>query len=129
VSVDEEVRLDRIWCVVDCGLVINPDGAINQLEGGIVMAASWTLKEEVKLGGNGVTSTTWADYPILRFDEVPPIDVELVDMPNEIPWGTGEISQGATMAAIGNAVAQALGARIRAMPFTRERIQEALLKE
>ncbi|MEJ2132146.1 MAG: molybdopterin-dependent oxidoreductase, partial [Gammaproteobacteria bacterium] len=100
--VDEEVRLDHLWCVSDCGLIINPDGAKNQLEGGMIMAASWALKEQVKLGGTGITSTTWSDYPILRFDEVPPIEVELIAQPDAPPWGTGEISQGATMAAIGN---------------------------
>lgn len=126
---DDEVRLDHLWCVADCGLIINPDGARNQLEGGMVMAASWTLKEQVKLGGTGITSVNWSDYPILRFDEVPPIDVEMITVPGAPPWGTGEISQGATMAAIGNAVTQALGARIRAMPFTRERITAALQKE
>ncbi len=72
--VDDVVRLDRIWCATDCGLVVNPDGAKNQLEGGIVMAASWALKEQVVLGPGGVESVTWRDYPILRFDEVPPID-------------------------------------------------------
>ncbi len=122
------MRLDRIWCVTDCGLVINPDGAKNQLEGGIVMAASWALKEQVQLGEHGVTSVTWRDYPILRFDEVPPIDVELISPPDTPAFGAGEISLGATMAAIGNAVAQALGARIRSMPFTRERIAAALLE-
>ena len=127
--VDDKVRLDHLWCVADCGLIINPDGARNQLEGGMVMAASWTLKEAVRLGDTGITSLTWAEYPILRFDEVPPIDVELIAMPNEPPWGVGEISLGATMAAIGNAVAQALGARIRSMPFTRERIAATLLGE
>jgi len=127
--VDEEVRLDHLWCVADCGLIINPDGARNQLEGGMVMAASWTLKEQVRLGDTGITSVTWSDYPILRFDEVPPIDVETITVPGAPPWGAGEISQGATMAAIGNAVAQALGARIRTMPFTRERITAALLQD
>ncbi|HKI74449.1 MAG TPA: molybdopterin cofactor-binding domain-containing protein [Pseudomonadales bacterium] len=127
--VDQEVRLDHLWCVADCGLIINPDGARNQLEGGMVMAASWTLKEQVKLGGTGITSVTWGDYPILRFDEVPPIDVEMITVPGAAPWGTGEISQGGTMAAIGNALSQALGVRIRDMPFTRERISTALLKE
>lgn len=127
--VDADVRLDHLWCVADCGLIINPDGAKSQLEGGMVMAASWTLKEQVLLGEAGVTSVTWGHYPILRFDEVPPIEVELIAMPDAAPWGTGEISQGATMAAIGNAVAQALGARIRAMPFTRERIAGSLLRD
>jgi CO/xanthine dehydrogenase Mo-binding subunit len=126
-SVDTEVRLKEMWCVADCGLIINPDGAKNQIEGGMIMAASWALKEQVKLGGNGIASTMWDDYPILRFPEVPPISVELIVQPNERPFGTGEISSGPAMAAIANAVAHALGARIRDMPFTRERIAAALL--
>ena len=126
-SVDTEVRLARMWCVADCGLVINPDGAKNQIEGGMIMAASWTLKEQVMFGGDGIASRTWGDYPILRFSEVPPVDIELIAQKDEPPVGTGEISCGPTMAAIGNAVAHALGGRIRDLPFTRERIAQTLL--
>ena len=125
-SVDTAVRLKEMWCVADCGLIINPDGAKNQIEGGMIMAASWALKEQVKLGGNGIASTVWDDYPILRFDEVPPVTVELVGQ-SHVPFGTGEISLGPTLAAIGNAVAHALGARIRELPYTRERIAAVLL--
>ncbi|MGZ6037132.1 MAG: molybdopterin cofactor-binding domain-containing protein [Phenylobacterium sp.] len=128
VEVETEVKLVRLWCVCDGGLIINPDGAKNQIEGGMVMAASWTLKEQVKLGGAGVASVTWDDYPILRFSEVPPIEVELINTRAERPFGLGEVSQGPVMAAIGNAVAHALGARIRDLPMTRERIAAALLK-
>ncbi len=127
VAVDKEVKLLRLWCAADCGLVINPDGAKNQIEGGMIMAASWALKEQVKLGGAGIASTTWDDYPILRFSEVPPIDVELMAQPDKAPLGTGEISLGPAMAAIGNAVAHALGTRIRDLPYTRERIARVLL--
>ncbi len=125
--VEKEIRLQRMWCVTDCGLVINPDGAKNQIEGGMIMAASWTLKEQVRLGGSGIASTAWDDYPILRFNEVPPIDVELIDQRNSAPLGAGEISLGPTMAAIANAVAHALGVRIRDLPYTRERIARQLL--
>ncbi len=128
VEVDEEVHLKHIWCAADCGLIINPDGAINQLEGGIIMGASWTLKEQVKLDAGGVTSVTWADYPILRMDEVPPVDTFLMEAKDIAPQGIGEVSSGPAMAAIGNAVAHALGARVRHMPFTRERIARALLE-
>jgi nicotinate dehydrogenase subunit B len=128
VDVEHEVRARKIWCVVDAGLIINPDGARNQLEGGIVMATSWALKEEVKLDSEGISSTNWDTYPILRFDEVPEITVELVHAPELPAMGLGEISSGPTMAAIGNAVAHALGARIRDLPFTRERIAASLLK-
>jgi CO/xanthine dehydrogenase Mo-binding subunit len=127
VTVETEVRLDHLWCVTDAGQVINPDGAKNQLEGGMLMAASWTLKERVRLAGPGVASTTWDDYPILRFDEVPSVDVELIFAQDQRSVGTGEVSLGPAMAAIGNAVAHALGARIRDLPFTRDRIATALL--
>ncbi|MDE2488234.1 MAG: xanthine dehydrogenase family protein molybdopterin-binding subunit [Alphaproteobacteria bacterium] len=127
VDVEAEVRLVRLWCACDGGLIVNPDGARNQLEGGMIMAASWLLKEQVKLGGAGVASTTWDDYPILRFDEVPPIEIELLNVRDSRPYGLGEISAGPVMAAISNAVAHALGVRIREAPFTREKIAAALL--
>jgi CO/xanthine dehydrogenase Mo-binding subunit len=127
VEVETEVRLVKLWCACDGGLIINPDGARNQIEGGMIMAASWTLKEQVKLGGPGIVSTTWDDYPILRFDEVPPVEIEMLNTRDPRPFGLGEVSQGPVMAAIGNAVAHALGARIRDLPFTRERIAAALL--
>ena len=128
VEVDQEVRLRRVWCAADAGLVINPDGARNQLEGGIVQAASMTLKEQVRMEGGGVTSLDWASYPILRFSEVPEIDTEIIHAPDLPTLGMGECTFGPTAAAIGNAVAHALGTRIRDMPLTRERIEAALLK-
>ena len=129
VEVEADVRLVKLWCACDAGLIINPDGAKNQLEGGMIMAASWTLKEQVKLGGPGIASTTWDDYPILRFDEIPPVEIELLNTRDKRPYGIGEISQGPCMAAIANAVAHALGARLRDLPLTREKIAAALLKE
>ena len=129
VEVEADVRLVKLWCATDAGLIINPDGAKNQLEGGMIMAASWTLKEQVKLGGPGIVSTTWDDYPILRFDEVPPVEIELLNIRDQRPYGIGEISQGPCMAAIANAVAHALGARLRDLPLTREKIAAALLAE
>jgi CO/xanthine dehydrogenase Mo-binding subunit len=127
VSVETEVRLTHLWCVTDAGLIINPDGAKNQLEGGMIMAASWALKEQVRLDGRGIASVTWEDYPILRFDEVPPVDIELIDAPDQPPLGMGEVSLGPTLAAVGNAVAHALGDRIRDLPLTRDRIARSIL--
>lgn len=127
VEVERDVRLVKLWCACDGGLIVNPDGAKNQLEGGMIMAASWTLKEQVKLGGAGIASTTWGDYPILTFSEVPPVEIELLNTRDPRPYGLGEISQGGTMAAIANAVAHALGARLRDLPLTREKIAGALL--
>jgi nicotinate dehydrogenase subunit B len=128
VEVDQEVRLRRIWCAADAGLVINPDGARNQLEGGIVQAASMVLKEQVRMEGDGIISLDWSSYPILRFSEVPEIDTEIIHAPDLPTLGMGECTFGPTAAAIGNAVAHALGTRIRDMPFTRERIEAALLR-
>jgi CO/xanthine dehydrogenase Mo-binding subunit len=127
-AVDAEVRLTRLWCACDGGLIINPDGARNQLEGGMIMAASWALKEQVKLSGAGISSLTWDDYPILRFSEVPQVEIELLNTVAPRPFGLGEVSQGPVMAAIANAVAHALDARIRDLPMTREHIAAALLK-
>jgi CO/xanthine dehydrogenase Mo-binding subunit len=129
VEIDEEVRLMQVWCACDAGLVINPDGAINQLEGGIIQAASWALKEGVRLDSNGISSRDWEGYPVLRFTEIPEVTVELVSAGVDLPpLGVGEASGGPTVAAIGNAVAMALGARLRDLPLTRERVMAALLK-
>jgi len=129
VEVDDSVRLLRVWCTADAGLVVNPDGAINQLEGGIIQAASWALKEGVRLDTDGISSRDWESYPVLRFSEVPEVTVELISPTADRPsLGVGEASGGPTVAAIGNAVAHALGARIRDLPLTRERVMAALLK-
>ncbi|MGH7154081.1 MAG: xanthine dehydrogenase family protein molybdopterin-binding subunit, partial [Acetobacteraceae bacterium] len=113
VEVEREVRLQQVWCAADAGLVINPDGARNQLEGGILQAASFTLKEQVTFGPEGISSIDWDTYPILRFSEVPEITCELIAAPDEPSLGMGECTIGPTAAAIGNAVAHALGVRIR----------------
>jgi CO/xanthine dehydrogenase Mo-binding subunit len=129
VEVKEEVKLKRIWCAADAGLVINPDGARNQIEGGAIMGASFVMREQVKFKGGKVANSTWEDYPILRFSDIPEIEIELIDNPNEPALGLGEASVGPTGAAIGNAVARALGKRIRDLPLTRERIVATLLAE
>ncbi|MEM7407621.1 MAG: molybdopterin cofactor-binding domain-containing protein [Pseudomonadota bacterium] len=128
-NVDQQVRLEHIWCVADAGLVVNPDGARNQIEGGIIQGASMALKEQVQIDRNGNQSRDWDSYPILRFTEIPPVDVELVDAKQHRSLGVGECSLGPTAAAIGNAVAHALGARVRDMPLTRDRIAAALLPD
>jgi CO/xanthine dehydrogenase Mo-binding subunit len=125
---DETVRLRHVWCAADAGLVVNPDGVINQLEGGIIQSASWVLKEQVRFD-NGISSIDWETYPVLKFSDVPEIDIALIDGGDEIPLGVGEVSAGPTAAAIGNAASHALGVRIRDLPLTRERIVASLLKE
>jgi nicotinate dehydrogenase subunit B len=126
VEADTEIRLRHIWCTADAGLAINPDGVKAQLEGGIIQAASMALKEQVRVDARGSATRSWADYPILRFSEVPPIDIELADQPDEAPLGMGECTMGPTAAAIANAASHALGTRLRHMPLTRERIVAAL---
>ena len=127
-TVQEAVRVERVWCVADAGLVVNPDGARNQLEGGIVQAVSWTLKEQVRFDDRGIASCDWDGYPILRFSEVPEMAVEFVDGAGHPTLGVGECTVGPTAAAIGNAVHHALGVRIHDMPLSRERIMAALLE-
>ena len=128
-EVDEAIKLNRMWCAADAGLVVNPDGAINQLEGGMIQSASWTLKEQVQLATAGISSRDWETYPVLRFSEVPEIAVELIASDSDVPLGVGEATAGPTAAAIGNAVAHALGTRIRDLPLTRERIMATLLTD
>ena len=89
VEVDEQVRLTRVWAAVDAGLVINPDGAANQIEGGIIQAASWTLKEGVRFADGRVASDSWESYPILRFSEVPEIDIRFIDARRSADAGAG----------------------------------------
>jgi len=124
-SVTGQIKLDRALCAVDIGLVINPDGAINQIEGGVIQSSSWTVKEQVRLGRTGVASTDWATYPILTFPEVPQVEVALIDQAHEPALGAGEASQGPTAAAIANAVANATGARIRDLPLTPARLKDS----
>lgn len=125
VHVQEEVRVLSVVAAVDAGLVINPDGVINQIEGGIVQAISWTLKEQVIFDGRRVTTRSWDEYPILRFDEVPELAVELIERPEDPPLGVGEAVLGPAAAAVANAVARALDFRIRDLPLTRVRIVAA----
>ena len=126
VEVGHDVRVERLILAVDVGLVINPDGVINQIEGGAIQSTSWTLKEQVKLGGRGIASLGWEDYPILKFSEAPVVEVELIDRPELPAVGAGEAAQGPTAAAIANAVAHALGLRMRDLPLTHERIAAAI---
>jgi CO/xanthine dehydrogenase Mo-binding subunit len=118
----EQIRVRRLWIAADAGEVINPDGAANQIEGGAVQACSFALKEAVTFDARRITSNTWESYPILRFDEVPKVEVRLLSRPEMPPMGTGECSTGPTVAAIAIAIHDALGARARTMPFTAEQL-------
>jgi nicotinate dehydrogenase subunit B len=120
------VRVTRAWSAVDAGLAINPDGVVNQIEGGLIQSASWTLKEAVKIDRGGVQTKSWIDYPILRFSEVPTVEVDVIQRPTDESLGVGEGAQGPTGAAIANAFAAATGRRLRDIPFTPERVRAAL---
>jgi CO/xanthine dehydrogenase Mo-binding subunit len=121
-----EVRLDRAVVAADAGEVIDPGGLANQLEGGVLQAASWTLREHVDFDATRIASTSWDSYPILRFPELPPVEVILLDRPELPPLGAGEAAQGPTAAAVANAVAAATGARVRDLPLTPARIRAAV---
>jgi CO/xanthine dehydrogenase Mo-binding subunit len=123
-----EVQVKRAYAAVDVGEVINPDGLINQTEGGIVQSVSWTLKEQINFDRGQVTTRSWDDYPILSFAETPSIEVEILDRPGEPVLGAGEGAQAPTAAAIGNAVENALGVRLRDMPLTREKLIAAIAR-
>jgi CO/xanthine dehydrogenase Mo-binding subunit len=126
VVVEEVVRVPRIVAAIDCGRVVNPDGVANQAEGGVIQAVSWTLKERVRFDRARVTTRNWDDYPILTFEEAPSVEVVLVDRPHEPSLGVGEGMMGPTAAAIGNAVFNAMGVRVRDLPLTRERVVAAM---
>lgn len=111
------IFLRKMWGVIDSGEVINPDGLKNQTEGGMIQSSSWTLMEKVTFNKERITSTDWGTYPILRFDNIPEIEVEVIDRPNEPPLGAGEAAQGPTAAAVANAVFQATGKRVRDLPI------------
>jgi CO/xanthine dehydrogenase Mo-binding subunit len=120
VEATHELRVTRLVAAVDVGLAVNPDGVANQIEGGCIQAASWTLKEAWRPGVAG-----WDDYPILKFSEVPPVEVILLK--NELASvGAGECTMGPTAAAIANALYDALGVRVRDLPLTPERIAAAI---
>ncbi|HET7403210.1 MAG TPA: molybdopterin cofactor-binding domain-containing protein, partial [Usitatibacter sp.] len=125
IEAEEEIRVRRITLAVDVGLAINPDGVANQVEGGAIQAASWTVREAVGFDRTRITSTSWEEYPILRFSEVPAVDVEVLQQPDAPSLGAGEAAHGPVAAAIGNAVFDALGVRVRDLPITRERLLRA----
>ena len=120
-------RAVRAVAAVDAGQVINPDGLVNQIEGGIIQSISWTLYEQVTFDERRITSIDWSTYPILRFNAVPDsVEVHVLDRPGQPFLGAGEAAQGPAAAALANAIANASGARLRDLPMTRERIKAAI---
>jgi CO/xanthine dehydrogenase Mo-binding subunit len=129
VRVDREsgaIRVERAVVAADVGQVVNPEGLSSQIEGAFTQSASWTLKEQVQFSGKGVTSTDWNSYPILGIREAPEIEVILINRPGASYLGVGEGAMGPAPAAIANAVYDAVGVRLRTIPFTPERVRAAL---
>jgi len=123
---DDEIRVRRLTLAIDVGEAINPDGVINQIEGGAIQATSWVLKERVRFDRQRITSNSWTDYPILRFSEVPEVQVELIQRSDIDPVGAGEAAHGPVTAAIANATFDALGVRVRHLPITRDSLIAAM---
>jgi nicotinate dehydrogenase subunit B len=126
VAADTSISLRRLWLAVDVGQVINPDGVINQVEGGAIQSASWALRERVRFDRTRITSVTWESYPILRFTEIPRVAVRIMAAPGEPATGAGELAQGPVAGAIGNAVSAAIGVRVRDLPLTTEQVTRAI---
>ncbi len=121
-----KVRVTDLYASTDGGLVINPNGIQNQIEGGLIQTTSWTLFESVPFNQDGIQVSSWAEYPILRFSDLPNVHVEIINRENEKSLGVGEGSQGPGCAAIANAVANAIGQRVFDLPLTPERIKAAI---
>jgi len=120
------IRVPRFYIAHDCGQIINPDGLRNQIEGNVMQTVSRTLLEELKFDRSMVTSLDWESYPILRFPDIPEIVIELIDRPTERPWGAGEPTSAVVPSAISNAVFDATGVRLRSVPYTPDKVKEAL---
>jgi CO/xanthine dehydrogenase Mo-binding subunit len=121
------VRVERVAVAHDCGLIVNPGGLRNQIEGNIVQTLSRALLEDVKFDSSKVTSLDWTGYPILRFSDMPQeIAITLINRPDQPSLGAGEPAASPVMAAVANAIFDATGARLRSVPFTPERVKAAL---
>ena len=121
-----EVHVRRIVVAHDCGLIINPDGLRNQIEGNVIQSMSRALKEQVTWANSRITSLDWDSYPILKFSEVPDVEVVLINHPDQPATGAGEPATITTAPAIANAIFAATGARLREIPFTPQRVRAAL---
>lgn len=121
-----KVRVPRFYLVQDCGQIINPEGVKSQLDGNVIQTISRTLIEEVKWDRSMVTTLDWASYPIITFPDVPELVYDLIDRPNERPWGAGEPAAAVVPSAIANAIFDATGVRMRSVPFTPAKVKAAL---
>jgi len=120
------VTVKKVTVAHDCGIIVNPDGLRNQIEGNVIQGASRALMEEVDFDAAGVRNLNWNSYPIIRFRDVPDVDIVLINQREMQPFGGGEAASIATGAAISNAIFDAVGVRLRQAPFTPQRVLRAL---
>ncbi|MEM1074663.1 MAG: molybdopterin cofactor-binding domain-containing protein [Pseudomonadota bacterium] len=123
-----DVKLEHVCLVADAGRVVDPDGLRAQLEGGVLQGASWALYERLRWGPDGRESLDWDSYPVLRFNNVPRIDIQVIEDRSASSVGAGEASPPPTVAAIANAIFSATGIRLRQMPFDPDAILQAALE-
>jgi nicotinate dehydrogenase subunit B len=121
-----DVTVKKVTLGHDCGLIVNPDGLKNQIEGNVLQAVSRALLEEVLFDSTGQKNLDWNSYPVIRFEQIPDVDIVLIDRPEMQPLGGGEPSIVPVTAAIANAIFDATGARMRQVPFTPERVLSAI---
>jgi CO/xanthine dehydrogenase Mo-binding subunit len=121
-----QVKVERTYVAHDCGQIINPDGLRNQIDGNVVQTVSRTLIEDLQWDRSMVTSVDWKSYPILKFPDVPEVYIDLIDRPTERPWGAGEPAAAVVPSAIANAIYDAVGVRVRSVPFTPDKVLAAL---
>ena len=123
-----ELKLVNAWISVDAGEVIYKDAVISQLEGGLIQGASWTIYEQVEYDTRSILSKDWDNYKIIGFDNIPNINVKIIERKGFPFLGVGEVVAGPVSAAIANALYETLGVRVRNLPFTKEKITEEILK-
>jgi nicotinate dehydrogenase subunit B len=129
VDVDpDRIAVRRLVIAADAGTVVNPDGLRQQLEGGALQGLSRALREQVRVDRTGVRSRDWSTYPVLRFDEVPAVEVILLDRRGSPPLGAGEASTPPVPAAVANAVDDAIGVRLRRLPITPDALRRRLVE-
>ncbi|WP_031241940.1 molybdopterin cofactor-binding domain-containing protein [Advenella kashmirensis] len=129
VLLGHRVVVDTLFIAVDVGEIINPDGVMQQIEGGAIQATSWATMEEAHFSGRALMDDDWQKYPVIRFSDVPDIEISLLDQPDQPPVGAGEPSLAPTAAAIANAIHNAIGVRLKQMPMTFERINQTIQEQ
>ena len=122
------VAVKKLTLAHDCGLIVNPDGVKNQVEGNIIQGVSRALLEEVTFNASAVTSLDWASYSILKFSEIPEVDIVLINRQDVAPLGAGELATVPVPAAIASAIFDAVGVKMREVPFTPKRLLAAMQK-